>query len=93
MMIQFIKNLFGYKEPIFVANSVAELDQFLHDLCMEKMECVRNGKKPPNGKVVLSKELQELGNDNITALLRTMSWDRALTDPTLKCNTVIRKWR
>jgi len=92
-MIKFIKKLFGYDEPIFVANSVAELDQYLHELTLKQMECDRNGTKPPNLKVLLSKELQELGNDNITALLRSMSWDRAINDPTLKCNRVIRKWR
>ncbi len=92
-MLEFIKKLFGYDDPIFVANSVAELDQFLHELCIEQMKCVRNGKRPPKAKIVLSKDLQELGNDNITALLRTMSWDRAMTDPSLKNHRVIRKWR
>ena len=46
-MIQFIKKLFGYDEAICVANSVAELDQFLHELTLKQMECVRNGTKPP----------------------------------------------
>lgn len=92
-MIAFIKKLFGYKENVFVANSVDELDQFLHELTLKQMECVRNGTKPPKGKIVLTKELQKLGNDNITALLRSMSWDRALNDPYLRNNGVIRKWK